>query len=242
MTKSVEPKTSSNGNQMLQVVYVLTHDASGKKLKESYDQLWYYPIMDHDHPFVQARWKEFIAAYGLKKKGTLDTDKIVGKIVQLKLKTDTDQDGEYRPRVGKVMGFSSNGDEPDQPVEPDDEPEPEEDDEPEAGADDDIDLEELDRSELKKLIKEHGFDIKVTKSMTEAAIREAIALAADDEEEDEEEEDEEEDEEAEAAGEDYTAWPIADLKSELKERELPTNGSKKILAARLKADDGEGPF
>jgi hypothetical protein len=37
----------------------------------------------------------------------------------------------------------------------------------------------------------------------------------------------------------YTAMSVAELKAELKERELPTNGAHKVLVARLRADDQE---
>lgn len=236
------PKASSKGNTMLEVVFELTHDAQGKKLTESFMPLWYYPLFDHESAFVNARLKEFLFAFGLKPKGALDPEKLVGKSVQVKLKSDTDQDGDYRPRIAKVLGLAT-ADEP-EPDEPDDEAEPDDDEE-------ELDLSAMSRIELKRLIKEEELDIKVLKSMSDDALRDAIAEAmAVDEDEDEaepdDEDDEEEDDESTAASnghpEDYSSWTVADLKKELAERELPANGSKKVLAARLTKDDGDDPF
>ena len=248
-----EPKQSKNGNQMIEVQLTLTHDAAGKKLKPNqYGDVWTYPIMDHDHPFVQAQWKEFIKAFGLKPKGTLDTDKLVGDSIQVKLKSDTDQDGDYRPRVGKMMALADAPEE-----EPEDEPEPDEpeEDEEEGDEEDDeeaVDLDDLDRAGLKQFIKDEELEIKVKKSMSDDDIRAAIAEAMEDEDDDEDD-DEEEDEDGgadadEEGGDDeeeddgYESMSIADLKAELKERELPQNGAKKVLIARLRKDDAEPAF
>jgi len=80
--------------------------------------------------------------------------------------------------------------------------EPEEDAEEESEEEDAVeeaeaaDIAEMDRDELKAVIKEEGLDIKVTKAMDEDAIREAITEARGGGEEAEEEEEAEEDEEA----------------------------------------------
>jgi hypothetical protein len=228
------PKPSKNGNQMLEVRFTLVKDAAGKKVDSGLMPVWYYPLIDHDLPFVQARWKEFLLAFGLKEKGTLDTDKLVGQSVQVRLKADTDLDGEYRPSISKVMKLAA-ADEPDEAEEEEGE---------EEEGDEEVDLDSLNRTELKKLIKEEELDIKVVKSMSDDDLREAIADAwgeeEEGEEEEEEEDEEEEGEEDEADG--YDEMSIADLKAELKERELPTNGAKKILVGRLRADDGEEAF
>lgn len=241
-----DPKKSKNGNAMIEVQLNLTHDAGGKKLKSNeFGDVWTYPISDHDHPFVQAQWKEFLMALGLKTKGVLDTDKIVGTSIQVKLKSDTDQDGDYRPRVGKMMALADAKDEA-----PEDEPEPDEpdEDEEEDDGEDEIDLSELDRTGLKKLIKDEELEIKVTKKMSDEDIREAIAEAMGGDEDEEEDEEEEEDDSGPEPPEDededdgYESMSIADLKAELKERELQTTGAKKILIARLRKDDGSDPF
>ena len=240
------PKQSSSGNPMLEVRFELTHDATGKA-SNGWAPVWYYPLLEHDHPLSQARLKEFLLAFGLRPKGTLDTDKLVGKSVQLRLKADTDQDGDYRPRIAKVMALPEADE-----AEAEEEPE-----EPEAeaeGDDDDLDLDSMDRTELKALIKDEGLDVRVLKKMTDDDIRTAI-LEAWPEDEDEEEADEEEDDEAEDEAEEepeaeadededdgYDSMSVAELKAELKERELATNGAKKVLIGRLRKDDGEEPF
>jgi hypothetical protein len=253
--RSVEgPVKSSNGNTMLVVAYDLTHDAAGKKVpsgKEGFAPIWDRPLTDHDHPFVQAKWRQFLLAFGLKPKGVLDTDKIVGKSVQLKLKSDTDDGGDYRPRIGKIMALAEvedgGAEEPPEEIEP--EEEEEEAAEVEAEEEDGIDLDTLDRAELKKLIKEEELEIKVLKSMSDDDIRSKIAdaMGAEDEEEEEAEAEEEEaEEEADAdAGEDYTSWSVEKLKAEVKEREIEMpkgSGLKGKLVNALREDDGDEPF
>jgi hypothetical protein len=240
-----ELKESKAGNPMIECEWELTHDAQGKKLKEDYGHLWDYPILGHDHPFVQNRLKDFINALGLKSKGAIDTDKLVGKSAQLKLKSDTDQDGDYRPRIGKIMPLS-NDEDPGEEEEPEEAEEEAEDDEEEE----ELDLDSLSRTELKALIKEEELEIKVLRKHSDDDLRQLIAeaMAEEDEEEAEDEEEEEEDTEAEesesAEDEDdgYDDMSVKDLKSELSERELPTNGPKAKLIERLRKDDADEPF
>ena len=193
------------------------------------------PLLDKDvHPLSAARTKEFMLAVGLAAKGTLDTDKLVGKAVQVRLKNDTDQDGDYRPKVGKVMALPEA-----------DEPEDEAEEEPEAeGDEEEMDLDALDRKGLKAVDQGRGPGGAGAESMSDDDIRKAIIAAwpEDEEEEDEPEDEEEEAEdetEAEADDDGYDDMNVADLKAELKERELPTNGARKVLTARLRADDNE---
>jgi hypothetical protein len=232
------PKPSSSGNQMLEVIFDLTHDAAGKALNGSFMPVWYYPLLGADaHPVSKARTKEFMLALGLGAKGTLDTEKLVGKAAQLRLKSDSDQDGDYRPKISKVMAM------PEQDEAEEEEGEPDE-------GDDGLDLDSMTRAQLKALIKTEGLDVKVLKSMSDDDIRKAVVEAWPEDEEDEEEPDEDEEEEedeedeaeAEADDDGYDDMTVADLKKELKERELKTNGARKVLIARLRADDGEEPF
>lgn len=228
------PKPSSQGNPMLEVRFRPTHDAQGSKIKDDLAPIWYYPILEHEHPFVQQRWREFLLAFGYKPKGTLDTDKLPGMKVLARLKSDTDQDGDYRPRIAKLMKVEQ----PDE-AEPEDEETGEEEEE-------DIELDALDRKGLKQLIKDEELDIRVLKSMSDDDLRSAIADAMGVEEEEEEGEEDEAEEEPEDAGEDtsngYDDMSVAELKAELKERELPTNGARKVLVARLKKDDEGDAF
>lgn len=239
-----ELKQSNNGNAMIEVQWTLTHGADGKKLKEDFADIWDYPILDHDHPFVQNRLKDFINAVAGKKKGELDTDKLVGVSAQLKLKSDTDQDGDYRPRIGKIMPLSKDED----PGEEEDDAEAEEEEAEEDDEEDEVNLDDLNRKELKAFIKDEELDVKVLKTMSDDDLRAAIAeaMAEEDEEaEDDEEEDTEEEDDAddtEEEGDGYDDMSIKDLKAELKERELPTNGAKAALIARLRKDDGDEPF
>lgn len=230
------PKPSSQGNQMLEIRLRPTHDAKGDKLREEYAPIWYYPLIDHDHPFVQQRWREFLLAFGYKPKGTLDTDKLDGMKVLGRLKEDTDQDGDYRPRIAKLMKVEQADEE-----EPDADEGEEEESEPDEEA---VDLESLDRKGLKAFIKDEELDIKVLKSMSDDDIRAAIVEAMGDEEEDEEEPDEDEEEEdgEEQSSNSYDSMSVAELKAELKERELPTNGARAVLVARLSKDDEGDAF
>lgn len=236
-----EPKTSGNGNSMLECQFHITHDATGKKVKEEYADIWEYPILDHDHPFVQNKLKNFLTAFGLKPKGQIDTDKLVGTSVQVKLKSDTDQDGDYRPRIAKFMALADDPEQEEEPEEP--EAEPEDEGEP-------IDLDALDRAELKKLIKDEELgtlaDLGITKATTDDEIREIIATAMGGDEPEPEPDDEPEPEPEEGDGDGaedgYDDMSTKDLKAELAERELPTNGGKPALIKRLRADDGTDPF
>lgn len=201
------------------------------------------------------KMKELINALGLKGKGNLDLTKIVGKKVRVKINADS-YDGEYKGKVGTILKAKAGKDEEESEEEPETE-EPEEDED-----EDEVDLDELDRKELKAFISENDLDIKVTKGMSEDDIRAKIteALSEDDEEEEEDEDDEEddddseegeeeseeEDEEEDEEGDDYDTWTLAQLKSELKQRELtkkvksPVTKDKAIKA--LRKDDNEEPF
>jgi hypothetical protein len=227
----------------------------------------------------------------------------VGKEVQVRVKPDRNDDGEYRPRVGKLLALAEDaGEEPD---EPDDEPEEEEEEEDgdegvdldeldrkalkafikdnelditvkkgmsdddiraaitEATSEDDdeeepeeeseedddedsVDLDELDRSALKKFIKDNELSVTVKKGMSDDDIRAAIAEAAEesDDEEDDDEEEEEGDEKDEAP--DYNSWSQTKLKAELKERGLKLKGefTKRKAVNVLKKDDAsdDEPF
>jgi hypothetical protein len=312
--EEAEAKTSGNGNPMIEVRWRLTHAADGTKLKETYQPIWDYPILEHDSKFVMGKTKAFFEAMGLKLKGSLDTAKLKGKKAQLKLKSDTDDGGDYRPRIGKILPVSdaaagaADEPEPDEPEagegeaidldaldrdglkklirseklgtladlginskttddqireiianamgggepEPEEEPEPE----PEEEEGEAIDLSELDRDGLKKLIKEEGLgtlaELGINKTTTDDQIRSIIAEKMGGEPEPEEEPEEEPEAEAEPDGEGdgYDAMTIKDLAADFKERSLDEAPLKGLKGAKLKAkviellreDDNSSPF
>ena len=236
--ETIEQKQSKNNNEpMVEVVFRLTKDANGKKLKESYGQLWYYAPLDPEASWAR-RLKDLITAFGLKSRnGNLGL--IEGKEALVRLREDTDLNGDYRPTIGKVMALPSTEEEEDEDTE---EEEEEEEEESENG------LADLTRTQLKQLIKDEELEVTVRKSMSDDDIREAIeeARPVDEEEEDEEEPEEEDDEEEEedeeeAAQDNYDSMTPKALRQELKDRELPTNGAKSVLVARLRTDDVEEP-
>jgi hypothetical protein len=252
-------ESKSSGNPMTTVVFNLTHHADGKKVSEDYWPVRLYLMTEDERAYARRQIKEFVEALGMKAKGTLDTAKLAGKVVQLRLKADTDQDGEYQPRIAKVMALAAaeeaepEDDEAEDVAEPE-EPETEEEEDDEEG----VDLDELDRKQLKALIKEEGLEITVLKSMSDDDIRTAIADAfggddeepEDDEEEEGEEPEDDDGEEEEEEGDNYDDLSLTDLKAEVKERELDTAPFKGLKGAKLKAaivaalreDDGDEPF
>jgi hypothetical protein len=107
-----------------------------------------------------------------------------------------------------------------------------EEEEEEEEGEDEVDLSGMTRAELRVYAKENALDVKFVKSKSDDKLREEIAAALGSEEEEEEEEEGEEEE-----VEPYDKWEIADLKTELKERGLKTDGRKSILIKRLEQDD-----
>jgi hypothetical protein len=237
--ESIKQTTSQKNNEeMVEVVFRLTKDSDGKKLKEQYGQLWYYAPLDPNSSWAR-RFKELVTAFGLKPKSG-NVAVIEGKEAMVRLREDTDLNGGYRPTIGKVIALP-------------DEAEAEEEDE-EDEAEDSNGLADLSRAELKKLIKDEELEVRVTKSMSDDDLRAAIAEVREDEEEDEEEEEEPEDEadedeedddesedEDEEESDNYEAMSVAELRQELKDRELATNGKRTVLIARLRTDDVEEP-
>jgi hypothetical protein len=228
--------SKSSGDQQFEVVFQLTKDANGKKLKQKYGQLWYYAPVDVDASWAR-RLKELVAAFGLKPKGgNLAT--IEGKECLLRLREDTDLNGDYRPNIGKLMKLQ-------EPEAEEGEDEDDEDDEDEESEDD---LDGLSRAALKKIIKDEELDVTVKKSMSEEDIAEAIREARpedeepeDEDEDDEEEDDDDEEEDDEAEDDNYDEMSIKALRQELSDRELETKGKKEVLIARLRTDDVEEP-
>jgi hypothetical protein len=298
--KAVEvgPKSNDNG-EMVEVKFLPTHDAEGKKLKDTYSNIFYYAPLSVDewggeqpHPSWLRRLKELVLAFGLKETGG-DMSKIEGKTCLGRLVKDEDQDGEYRPKIGKLMSLKARqedeeaeDEEPDEDEESEDEDEgdevdldemdrdelksfikeqelgirvlskytddevrdkirealgddedEEEEDEEEEDEEEGVDLDELDRKELKAFIEENELDIKVLKKWSDDELRAKIQEALGEDEDEDEEEEEDEDEE----GDNYDEMSLAELREELENRELDTKGKKNILVARLRKDDQTDP-
>lgn len=237
--KEAEARDSNAGNAMVVITWELTHVADGKKVKEDYWPVRLYLMVEDDRAYAKRTIRDFNEALGFKPKGSWDLKKLIGKAAQLKLKSDTDQDGEYQPRIGKVLALGDG--EAEAEPEPEDEPEPEEEPEEEA-----VDLDPMDRDELKAFIKEEGLgtlkDLGITKSTTDAEIRKIIVEAMGGEAEPEDEPEAEPEPEDEPEDDGYDDMSPAELKKECKERELATAGAKKVLIARLRKDDAEEPF
>lgn len=232
-----EGESKSSGKPMLTVEYEMpTGEHKGRKL-------WDYIVLEES-----SAWKlrQFVDAVGAKAKGTLDTDKVVGERVLVRVKHETDDrdpdDPVVRARVGSVSAI------PDDAEDEDDDDDADDDDEPtrgsgadDSGDDDELtaeDLDEYDRDDLEALIEEEDLDVKHNSKTKLPVLRERIAEALGLDDEDDEEEDDDEDEA------DYSELSLADLKAELKDRGLPVRGPKAKLVARLEDDDNEStdPF
>jgi hypothetical protein len=111
---------------------------------------------------------------------------------------DSDDEEEEEKPAKKSSKAAPKGkkkvEEPEDEEEDDDEEEESEEEETEA---EDDGLDDMDRSELKKYIKEQGLEVSVKKSMSDDDLREAIREAMDDSDEEGEDETEEEDDEEE---------------------------------------------
>lgn len=249
--KTTHPKNQKTGQpdesrQMLEVIYEITD----KKFKGS--RLWDY-IVDFDDPESSSNWKfdQFLQAFSVaskkKRKGTFDTDDIIGEPCKIRVKAGS-YNGAYSADLGAVILWDPDEDDDDDDIEEDDEElededdldeeeeddEDEEDEEDEEGEDEDEESEYLTEEGLMELtlaevkaIATDDFEIDPLpkgKSKIVAAILEAQGDFDDED------------------SEDYGDWSVSDLKSELDDRELSTKGKKADLVKRLKDDDAEEPF
>lgn len=231
-----------------------------------YDGSWvhsYFPIAN-DHPFAR-RTAQLFKVLGIKVKGTVDTDTLLGKTLAVQVTGEEWQD-QYQARYKQAMSLDAlkvTG-----PSDEDDDDDEDEDDTDEDESDEDVvevDIDAMDRSELKQFIADESLGIKVTKSMSDEDIRVAIRAAVDEDEEDEpedddeeeeappkrrgsraskpedesEEEDEDEDESEDESDEDddYNNWSVEELREELTSRQLSKDGRKTALVDRLVNDD-----
>lgn len=222
IVECVEGQSKSSGNDMLTVTLeIATGDWKGRKL-------WDYIVLND-----ASAWKlrQFLEAVGIvgngkKEQGTFDPQAIVGTLLQVRVRHQTDEEFGTRAKVGSLSAMPEGVDEDvlDDEEEPEDEDEAEEED---IGIED---LEAMDRDELEELVEENDLEIRVTKRTSDEKLRERIteALGLEAEEEGE-------DEEAEA--EDYSGWSVPDLKTELKARDLSPAGTKATLIKKLEKDD-----
>jgi SAP domain len=181
--ESVEVGKSKAGNEQLVIQLRLkSGDYKGALL-------WHYVPTDTDSPGA-FRMVELIKVLGLKPAGTLDTDKIEGQSIQVRVKADS-YNGEYRARVGALLP-EGDDEEPEDLSEGDDESEngasatttkrrsrkvePEADDEDEGGDDsEDEDADDYDEwsvSELRAECKERGLRTAGGKSVLIKRLRE----------------------------------------------------------------------
>lgn len=237
----VSSRESKNNESMVEVKFVPTKNADGKKAFKDKDGkvfkgtpsgIFFYAPLDADSSWAW-QLKQLVTAFGLKVKGG-NLSAIAGKECLARLKEDTDQNGDYRPRIAKLLPKGTD-EEPEEEEEVD-EPE-EEDEEDEEPEEEEVDLDELDRAGLKALIKENELEIKVLKKHSDDDIRDLIKEQMGGEEEEEEEADDEEEE----GGDNYEDLSLADLKQECEDRELSSKGSKPVLIKRLRKDDSEDP-
>lgn len=249
------PKDQKTGKpdasrDMLEVVYEITD----KKFKGS--RLWDY-IVDVNDPEAASAWKydQFLQAFEVaskkKRKGTFDTDDIIGEACKIRVKAGSYK-GNYSADVGAVLAWNPDEDEEsdDEEIE-DDEDEIEDDDDLEE--EDDIDEDEEDEDEEDEEEDDDDGDYLTEDGLSEKSLAELKSIASDDFEIDPLPKGKSKiiaaileaqgaDDEEEGDGEDYTSWSVADLKAELADRELSTSGKKAALVKRLVEDDEEDPF
>lgn len=224
---TVEAVNSNNsGKPQVKIRWELTKTADGKKLTDSkgkpvsYASVFYYAPLDLTDKEMSPGWarrlKELLVAFGMPMKGA-NLAKIEGQEALLRLREDTDQDGEYRPQVGKILPLNSKVD--------DDE---EEDDEEEDDEEEGVDLDEMSRAEMKAYIKENELGIRVLSKDDDDTLREKIreAMPEDEEEEEEEEVEEEEDEEEDEV--DLDELSRKELRAFIKENELDVKVTAKM--------------
>lgn len=164
---------------------------------------------------------EFIAAIGKPKKGSLDTERDVGKKLGITVQAD-EWKGEYRARVSKFLTADSLEDDEEEGEELDDEEEADEDDDDDDTEDESEEADEDDEEEDDEEEAEEEPPPPPKKKSKKKA-----------EPEPEEEAEEEESEEPE----DYEKWSEDELREELESRGMSVRGSKKALITRISKDD-----
>ncbi len=125
---------------------------------------------------------------------------------------EDDEEEEEKPAPKKTSKAGKKKSEPEPEEDEDEDEDEDEEEESEADSDEDDGLDDLDRNELKKYIRDNDLDVSVKKSMSDDDLREAIreALKEDGDEDSDEEEDDEEEEEKPRA-----KMSMADLRKRL---------------------------
>lgn len=183
----VEDGQARSGNQMLTVTFKIVKG----KFKNATIRTWIVYADKDGRPAEQSAWKlaEFVDAVGLKTdRGTLDTDKLVGKELQIKVDGDT-YEGNYQAKVGRLTALPDEDEVEDEDDDEEDEDDTvsqvaddeDEDDEDDEDDDEDDDEEEdlvdyylLTLPELQKECKTRGIrTLKGQKSKTLIALLEA---------------------------------------------------------------------
>jgi hypothetical protein len=214
-----------------------------------------FPLWDYLSFSEASQWKmdQFLQAVGVatktKRKGSFETSKIVGKkLVKVRLSGQGSGD-DYRVRVRGVFSYNESedeGEEEEEELEDEEEEELEdeesEEEEEETEDEDEIELDESDldqlgaeadaggtpgekaAAKLEELAEAAGIDPNQYATWAE------VATALQEAESEEEEADE------------YDSWSIAQLKKELRKRELPVTGTQAKLIARLREADSGDPF
>ena len=245
-----------------------THRTEKRDGSEANDIEIALKLVDHEYSWVftyiglndasAGRLRELTNALGLKPKGTIDTDKLVGKKLKVKINPDTYND-EYRARAGRLMSLSGDDEPAEEPDEPAEEPAaeggggdedfiPTREDEQnsyDAWEDDELEAEVEDR----ELTVPGGRGAKKTKWIK--------ALRADDEEAagsggtngngDAADADSEQPEDDYETADDGKGWTLEELTAEIHDRELQDQlpkgrKGKKALIEILRKDNADNPF
>lgn len=152
--------------------------------------------------------------------GLFDDEEWLSHLEEIRAQYDDDEDGgeeeeEEKPKAKKTTAKKPTAPaKKEEPEEEEEEGDDEEEEEEESEESDGDEFDDMERSELKKYIKDNGLDITVKKSMTDDDLRDAIRAAsatAEEPEEEEEAEEEPEEEEEEAA----PKLTLADIRKKL---------------------------
>lgn len=247
----VGDKPSKGGNPMLTLTY--------KIVKGDHKN---FTVNDYVVLTEAASWKldQVLQAVGIAsktkgRKGTLDTDKLLGKLVKVTLANESFErdDGTEGTSVRVSLVLANDND--DEDLDGDDEglegddPEPEEEPEEEtetSEGDADLyseeDLEECEVDDLLELFEEEGYDVPddlpKIKSKKKAALIEAFleAQSGGGEPEDPEGDDGDDSDDGDDG---YDEMSLADLRKECSSRDLNSRGAKPALVARLRENDAE---